>query len=140
MEANLNWHHHSIQNQVRRVLRKYWKQSIIKTSSSSIPTTSHYQPGGTFTLIGNNWTGGATPYTDQSGIGRWTECRITGRKNRQICFFTVYRVTSTTIQSTGPNTAYFQQWHIIRHTQQARPNPRAQVPVSYTHLTLPTIA
>jgi len=127
VETNINWFNKTTYDQVRRQLIEYWPQSLLQTSSYITSQNTIYQPGGTLTLIGNNWTGGATGSSDTSGMGRWSTIKITGRQGRILELITVYRVTKNTIQNAGSTTSYYQQWHHLRRLGNAKPDPRQQI-------------
>ena len=64
---------------IKYILQKFWSQTIITTSTTHRTQPSIYQPGGTLSLLGNRWTGGATASHDLSGMGRWTSIKLQGR-------------------------------------------------------------
>jgi hypothetical protein len=64
---------------------------------------------------------------DQSNLGRWTECTISGKQNRHITIITAYNVCNDSIITCGPKTAYSQQYHQIKlHNPGSNPDPRQQ--------------
>ena len=127
VETNINWKHLAARNKVLQTFKKYWNKTIIHTSSTPSMNAGIYQPGGTLTLLGNRWTGGARSYEDPSGLGRWTEIRLQGRQERQLIIITTYRVPQTTITSAGPSTSFYHQWHHLRRQGDQNPDPRAQL-------------
>ena len=112
------------EQKIRKILQKYWQQTIITTSSTSKITPGNYQPGGTLALLGHPWTGGAIPNKDLSGMGRWTSIKIQGRQNTTLHLITTYRVPKMTISNAGPNTSYYHQWHHLRRQGIPVPDPR----------------
>ena len=127
VETNINWTNQTLSSTFRSIMKKYWPKTTIATSNMITSYSTKYQPGGTMSLLGNNWAGGASAFSDPSGMGRWSEIRIKGRQQQQIIFLTVYRVTQTTIQKAGPTTSYFKQWHHLRRNGKENPNPREQI-------------
>ena len=127
VETNINWNNSMIKMQITNIMKKYWKQTLIQTTSIPTNTTNIYQPGGTMAILGNNWTGGATTTSDPSGFGRWTTITIQGRSNRQFHLITAYRPPNNTITSAGINTSYYHQWHALRRQGVTSPDPREQL-------------
>jgi len=123
-ETNVQWNHMTIRDTIKHTLQKYWKQTIITTTSTPTTRPGKYQPGGTLTLIGNKWTGGVTPRNDISGMGRWTGIQIQGQQNITIHLITAYRVPKINIAHAGPNTSYYHQWHHLRRQGTPVPDPR----------------
>eukprot|EP00957_Ditylum_brightwellii_P183826 14002159-Ditylum_brightwellii.AAC.1 len=71
--------------------RKVFQQMTLIAGGSANPA-GYYQQGGTCTgvvrrLVGKIISSG----TDESGLGRWSYLKITGRANRQVCIITAYR-------------------------------------------------
>ena len=124
IETNLNWSNATIRAQAQSIIRKYWTQSLITFSSHPTSTSKIYLPGGTLSILGNAWSGGAHRVSDSSGMGRWTSNTITGRNNRKITFITAYRVPKTTIRQAGSSTSFFHQWHHLRREGHKSPDPR----------------
>jgi len=127
VEPNINWTNVKTTTSVKKVFQKYWTKTLLKTSSTPTQHTGVYQPGGTLSLLADNWTGGSRVYEDTSGLGRWTELRIQGRQNRQLSIITTYRVPQTSISTADPNTSYYHQWHHLRRQCHPNPDPRSQV-------------
>jgi len=127
VETNLNWSNIMLTDSVKTIFRKYWNQTITKTSSTPTLSSKLYQPGGTLSILGNNWTGGATAHSDHSGMGRWTEMIIHGRDHQKLHIINTYRVPTNNINQAGSNTSYYHQWHHLCRQGTQAPNPRAQL-------------
>jgi hypothetical protein len=72
-ETNINWHHSQHTYAFQRCLHKNWKSSKFQTSIQEEHFIGNYQPGGTATVITDQWTSrvissGQDPY----GLGRWS--------------------------------------------------------------------
>ena len=68
-ETNINWNE-KIRSDTRQKLQKHYQTALISTSSSTDPTKSYYQPGGTTTIITNQYTGRTVkPIIDLTGMG-----------------------------------------------------------------------
>ena len=78
-------------------------------------------------LIGNNWAGGTHSSRDPTGMGRWTEISDTGKQQHSLRILMVYRVPKTSITKAGPTTSYYHQWHFLRRSGHATPDPQAQL-------------
>jgi hypothetical protein len=118
-ETNLDWEAREVKSKVTQVLRKYRKSSKVATSSSSWSNDTSYLPGGTLTLAGNPWSTRATTGSDTSGMGRWSEATINGKK-KKVTFITAYRVCQKKGAQAGSKTAYWQQCCIMR--SRGKPN------------------
>jgi hypothetical protein len=71
-EPNINWNE-KIRSDTKQKFQKHYQTALISTSSSTDPTKSYYQPGGTATIITNKYTGRAVrPIIDLTGMGRWS--------------------------------------------------------------------
>jgi hypothetical protein len=113
-ETNISWEARDVKHKVLQHLRKHWRKSKVATSSSSwVFPESSYQPGGTLTLVGNPWATRASTNGDTSGMGRWSEVCITGKKNK-VTFITAYRVVQKKGGVQGFKTAFLQQCSILR--------------------------
>jgi hypothetical protein len=72
-EANVNWNHSRTYTKLTQITRKLWKNHSIVTSQLKEDFQSENQPGGTVTIVTNNWTSriiekGVDPF----GLGRWS--------------------------------------------------------------------
>ena len=66
--------------------------------------------------------------SDLTGMGRWSGLTLRGRHSKLTAIITCYRVSDTTINSTGPLTSYRRQVAAIAITSTSTdtPNPRKQ--------------
>jgi hypothetical protein len=76
------------------MLRRTWNQTTIATSRAVEPYISSYQPGGTATIICDNWTSrvigrGENPH----GLGRWSYIILRGRGTKKVAIITAYNVS-----------------------------------------------
>jgi hypothetical protein len=115
-EAKRKYAQHLLQNQLQQA-------NMTVASSSEIGATD-YQPGGTTTCITGKYTGRIIEQIhDNSGLGRWSGHILLGRANKHIVIITAYRPT----KSDGYNTAYQQQWRLMRQRGHINPEPREQM-------------
>lgn len=127
-ETNLDWNNFENKNNCANIFRNYWKQTKIGMVSSNHRTNQFYQPGGVAMITGFPWASRSKTYLDESGLGRWTESELTGRCNRKVTIICAYMVCKDSIERSGPNTAYTQQWRILKEQQpQLDPDPRTIV-------------
>jgi hypothetical protein len=125
-ETNLDWNNYENRHSCTNIFKKYWKQTKICMSLSNLITRPYYQPGGTAMITGFPWASRAKTFTDKSGLGRWTESEITGRGNRRVTIICAYIVCKDTIERSGPNTSYSQQWILLtKLNPQNNPDPRS---------------
>ena len=75
-ETNTDWKARNTQNDVRSILKRYWKYTKTSFSSSDHRFETDYQPGGTIMIIGQPWAGRATMGADDS-----TEATLLGKEN-----------------------------------------------------------
>jgi hypothetical protein len=125
-ETNIEWNKYKNQTIMKSVLRKHFKHATMQTSTTTMKFDDDYKPGGTCTVITNDWTGRVlTSITDETGQGRWSGIVIRAHWFN-IAIITAYRVTQRTIEQAGPTTAYAQQWAVLRQQGIDRPEPRQQ--------------
>jgi hypothetical protein len=131
VETNRDWQTPNTKHQVTSILRRYWKKTLFAFSSSdhryqkNQHDPSEYQPGGTCTFVNNSWAARTSPSQDPSGMGRWSQLSVSGRDNRKVTIFTVYRVCQSNISTEGSKTAYRQQWHIADERNISPNDPRS---------------
>jgi hypothetical protein len=125
-ETNIEWNKHRTKAIMKATLRKHFKQAILATSTTTMKFEEDYKPGGTCTVVTNNWTGRSLQtIEDTSGQGRWSGTIIRGHWFN-VAIITAYQVTQSSIKQAGPTTAYAQQWAVSRHQGIDRPEPRKQ--------------
>lgn len=102
-------------------IRKIFQYSRNIHSESSVVTDYNYKPGGTMTVITGKWQSRVTEMgSDPKGLGRWSYIKISSRK-KNLIIITAYRPCA----SRGINTAWMQQWSIIREAGETNPDPIA---------------
>jgi len=101
-ETNVNWDHKGTHFKVQRVLRSIWENIAITTSYSRDQFKSEVQPGGTMTLVTNDWTSRIVERgTDPFGLGRWTYFSLRDKGKIKIMIVTAYRVSQEYLSSVG---------------------------------------
>ena len=103
----------------------FFNHSRLLTNTSSIRFDRIYKPGGTASLINNEWTGRIIRCeVDPTGLGRWTTAIMNGKRHRKIAIIGAYQVCKTSIHQCGLTTCYSQQWHLLRARGVEFPDPR----------------
>jgi hypothetical protein len=118
-EINRSLHRGYNKNIWHETIRKIFYYSKTTHSESNIQFDSQYKPGGTITTITGKWQSRVTAQgQDSKGLGRWSYMRISSKKSSLI-IATAYRPCV----SQGPNTAWIQQWSILREAGDKNPDP-----------------
>ena len=126
-ETNLEWRHPLVAHKIPTITKRFFHHSRMISTSSTIKFERIYKPGGTASLITNEWTGRIiTSETDSSGLGRWTTFTLNGKRHRKIAIITAYQVCKTSIHQCGFTTCFSQQWHLLRSQGNEFPDPRKQ--------------
>jgi hypothetical protein len=100
-------------------IRKIFYYSRTTHSESKVQTETSYKPGGTMTTIKGKWQSRVTSQgQDPRGLGRWSYMRIASKKSAMI-IATAYQPCV----SQGPNTAWIQQWSLLREYGDRNPDP-----------------
>jgi hypothetical protein len=138
-ETNTNWTLLSSQSQLARITRPIWKNSSTQTSHINENFESIYQPGGTLTMICENWASRIVEKgSDPFGLGRWSYFILQRKGDIRIAIVTAYQVCSASLSSLGPTTYTMQQYRKLSSTfrsenKTTQPNPRHQFILSYKH-------
>ncbi len=131
-ETNTNWTLLSSIAQLGRITRPIWNNSSTQTSQINDGFDGIYQPGGTLTMICENWASriiekGSDPF----GLGRWSYFVLQRKGDVRIAIITAYQVCTAAISSLGPTTYAMQQYRKLSSTYRSdnrtdQPNPRRQ--------------
>jgi hypothetical protein len=106
-------------NEWTDITRKLFYYSRSVHSESNVQLESSYKQGGTMTTITGKWQSRITQQgQDKKGLGRWSYMKVSSNK-ALIIFITAYRPCATY----GPNTAWIQQWALLRELGQKNPDP-----------------
>ena len=124
-EINLEWKNPLVAQKIPAITKRFFNHSKFVAASSSIKFDRIYKPGGTASLITNEWTGRILNCdTDTTGLGRWTTITLNGKRHRKIAIISAYQVCNTSIHQCGLTTCFSQQWHLLRAQGTEFPNPR----------------
>ncbi len=77
-------------------------------------------------MVSGNLSGRIIQYGSDPNLGRWSFLRLRGHNGIHVLVVTAYLVCKTSINSTGPTTAFRQQYTILRSQGVTHPNPRQQ--------------
>ena len=124
IETNINWNKPNIKNRFKIALRDNRHSHYQFSSCTQDDTSTSYLPGGTCMIIQQPWSTKATSTTDPSGMGRWTEITLQGRRDKQITILTAYRVCERADTSHDDNTYHSQQWRHMITNEIPNPDPR----------------
>ena len=103
-----------------------WTTNRTVVSSSNIPATNTYLPGGTLVVALGLWTGRfLTSEVDPTQMGRWSCMNIWGGKEMVVSVYSAYRVPQDNLP--GPLTAYAQKYKILTDAGQTDPRPQRQL-------------
>lgn len=124
-ETNIAWNEKHIREANSKTL-KHYNKSHIQISSSLETSSSYYQPGGTATVITDNYTGRIdSSLNDPSGLGRWSGFKLRCKANKFLYIITAY--CPHIDYKSGSDTCYQQQWRLLRDTTNVNPEPRRQM-------------
>jgi hypothetical protein len=131
-ETNSNWESREHLGIFNSMLKRTWNHVTASTSRAVEPFLSSYQPGGTATVVCDNWTSRVIGKgEDPHGLGRWSYIILRGRGTTQVVVITAYNVSQIYEMERGERTAYKQQHRIL--SRQIRennlpiaPHPRRQ--------------
>jgi hypothetical protein len=114
-ESNVNWdisHQHTIFN---NILRQTWPATVYCTSKSPEEFLSDKQPGGTTTILCDDWTSRLLEKgEDPISLGRSTYVILRGKGDRKVLIITAYNASYTTRETTS----FFQQQRTLTHLHQ----------------------
>jgi hypothetical protein len=114
------------------MLRQTWQHSSISYSRAKEDFISSYQPGGTATMICDNWTSRVLGRgEDPHGLGRWSYMILRGKGTTKVAIITAYNVSQKYHLEHSERTAYKQQYRLLsaairNDNLPIAPNPRRQ--------------
>jgi hypothetical protein len=125
-ETNVNWNRPDQRMAFKSAVYRTWMNSVITVSRSPEDFLSNYQPGGTATIICNNWISRVTNKgEDHMGLGRWSYDTLRGIGSKKVTIITAYNASYIT----GDTTNYRQQQRTLsclhcHHNQHVNAQPR----------------
>ena len=127
-ETNTNWNQEDAQAEYREKASRVFQMNKTVFSSSDVPSTSKYKPGGTAMTLTVKWCGRAQSGAgkDPSGMGRWSYMVLEGKNGKELLVITAYRVSQVSMPQHGEGTTYHQEHMIMSKTGNINPNPRKQ--------------
>jgi hypothetical protein len=127
-ETNVNWNLPHQREMFSGLLQKTWRNSAFSASPPPEEFLLGHQPGGTATVICDNWTSRLIERgEDPLGLGRWSYITLRGKGAAKINIVTAYNAT----QSYGDTTNFQQQYRVLSRLhrdqgQRMTANPRRQ--------------
>jgi exonuclease III len=112
-ETNTNWRS-ECREQCYDRFRKVYHHIRMATISSKITYRTHYQPGGTMSVVTDDYVGRVTGSGSDSEMGRWSYHRLLGKHGRKIIVISVYQVCNQQASTVGDRTAFAQQLSLLR--------------------------
>jgi hypothetical protein len=90
-ETNTNWKKPRLKHEYYSTLQKHFKHHRLVTATSQATAAHSYLPGGTATIVTNEWTGRLTDTGDDPrGLGRWSYIRTKGKSEQRLLVVTAY--------------------------------------------------
>jgi len=109
-ETNTNWDLPETKALSSQALKNTWRKSAYIYSKSPEDFISTQQPGGTATVILDNWTSRVIDKgEDPLGLGRWSYVTLRGKGDRKLTVVTAYNATI----SQGDATNFKQQSRVL---------------------------
>jgi hypothetical protein len=84
-KTNVNWKRPDQFMAFKSAVHRTWMNSVITVSRSPEDFLSNYQPGGTATIVCNNWISRVTNKgEDHMGLGRWSYVTLRGIGSKKV--------------------------------------------------------
>jgi exonuclease III len=112
-ETNINWRSPCLSHCYEK-FRRVYHHARISTSSSIITYRTYYQPGGTMSVVTDDYVGRIVETGSDSEMGRWSYTRMLGKHGRQIVVVSAYQVCNQQANQVGDRTAFAQQLSLLR--------------------------
>ena len=109
-ETNLEWNDYKLNSEMFPIFKKHFPQGKWLPSTSQIPFTTNYKPGGNLMGIHKN-ANARTHQTHRDPMGRWCWSRLEG-KTKPLTIIQLYVPGST--KSAGITSSYAQQYEQLR--------------------------
>jgi hypothetical protein len=128
----VNWEEGESVGIFHKMLRRTWQNVVTASSRATESFISSYQPGGTATIVCDNWTARVIGKgEDPHGLGRWSYVILCGKGTTKVVVITAYNVSQKYNLERGDRTAYKQQYRLLSNTIRTKnlpiaPHPRRQ--------------
>lgn len=128
-ETNVAWEQKTARKAATMMVKRWLERTArLVTATSKVKTGSAHKPGGNGILIEGTWD----PYirkskVDSTGMGRWVSVTLQGKKDRKLTIITAYRVCHQNEKYAGEQTAFMQQYGMMRAMGIQQPNTRGQL-------------
>ena len=125
-ETNLCWNRYDVVMATTKHRKNTFRFSKQVTSNSQRSYSNAYQPGGTASIVTNNVVGRFHSSITDESLGRWSISNLILNNGKQLSIVCCYQVCNQNINTSGPKTAWHQQWSILKEQGHVHPNPRKQ--------------
>jgi hypothetical protein len=129
-ETNLDWRS-TAKHKFYEKMQRVYHHAKISTSNSTIKYDTVYQPGGTLTMVTDNYTGRVTNMGADEELGWWSYTSMIEKHGLTILLVTIYKVCNQT--GGGSRTAHTQQKSLLIHNGRAV-SPRKAFIDDFDHL------
>jgi exonuclease III len=104
-ETNINWRSSCLSHCYDK-FRQVYHHARLSTSSSIITCGTDYQPGGTMSVVTDDYLGRVVEIGSDPEMGRWSFTCMFGRHGRQIVLVSVYQVCNQQASPVGATTPH----------------------------------
>jgi hypothetical protein len=109
-ETNVNWNRPDQYTTFKSTIHCIWINSVVAVSRPPEDFLSQFQPGGTSTIICDNWVSRILDKgEDPIGLGRWSYITLHGKASTKVTVIRAYNAS----YNTGDATNYHQQEHTL---------------------------
>lgn len=109
-ETNVNWDMPTLRSTFSHLCHTTWRNSTYSASKPPEEFLSSRQPGGTATVVCDNWTSRVIDRgEDPLGLGRWSYVSLRGKGTTKVSIVSAYNATS----SHGDTTNFQQQQRVL---------------------------
>ena len=131
-ETNVDWKQAEVALDIATAFKQKFKAVHLRTSTSNhkpLTNLQHrqraYKPGGTATITTGKYVGRIEKEEFNDPLGKISSVTLKGRNGAALTIVTAYRVGQASGAHAGTQTAYQQQYNLLRPTESC-PDPRNQ--------------
>ena len=124
-EININLLNVQLRNQITDVFKRHFNVARMIFSTTPIQSPTSWKPGGTMLAVVGSLAHSVTEH-HADHLGRWSKVIINGNNNKRLIVYNVYNVVSSSIETAGHHTIFYQQWCLLRLAGKKNPNPKRQ--------------
>jgi hypothetical protein len=131
-ETDVDWKQAEVALDIATAFKQKFKAVHLRTSTSNhkpLTNLQHrqraYKPGGTATITTGKYIGRIEKEDFNDPLGNFSSVTLKGRNGTALTIVTAYRVVQASEAHAGTQTAYQQQYNLLRPTESC-PDPRNQ--------------